>query len=209
MAANYDNAARFYDWLSRLVYGSRLIEAQQFLISYIQAGSRILIAGGGTGRILDDIVKLHPAGLVITYVEISANMMRLSKQRNTGSNRLNFINDAVENLPDGDLYDVILTPFLLDNFAQDTLQTVFASLHHRLKPGGLWLNADFQLTGSWWQALLLKAMFIFFRLLGCVQVTRLPAIDAEFKKYLYQAAAQKTSFKGFIKSSVYHLRQQP
>ena len=203
MAANYDNAAWFYDRLSRLVYGRQLINAHRFLLSYIPANSKILIAGGGTGYVLEELTKLFPSGLHITYVELSANMIALSKQRNAGNNEVNFINAAIEDVPQQQQYDVVFTPFLLDNFTQQHLQQVFIHLHRFLKPSGLWLCSDFQLTGRWWQVILLKLMFVFFRLLDCVQVNRLPDIDSIFEQYAYKPVAQKTFFGDFIKSTVY------
>ena len=82
MAANYDNSAWFYDRLSRLIYGKALVRSQVYLLRYIPAGSIILIAGGGTGWILEEISKLHPSGLKITYVEISSLGRYLRSGRN-------------------------------------------------------------------------------------------------------------------------------
>jgi spermidine synthase len=84
MAGNYDNSASFYDGLSRLVFGRTLIAAQVAFLSSIPKNAKVLIIGGGTGWILEEITRLYPSGLTITYVEISANMMALSQKRNTG-----------------------------------------------------------------------------------------------------------------------------
>src|ERR1700722_7934923 len=114
MSANFNNSAWFYDALSRLVYGRALINAQLFLLKFIPANSKVLIAGGGTGLILEEITNLHPAGLNITYVEIAPKMMRLSEKRNTGSNAVTFINAAIENVTLTKDFDVVITPFLFD-----------------------------------------------------------------------------------------------
>ena len=112
MAANYNNSAWFYDLLARLVYGKALINAQVYLLEHIPENARVLIVGGGTGWILEELVRIHPSGLTITYVEIAPAMMALSKKRNCGNNQVIFINEAIENtdLPVG--FDVVLTPFL-------------------------------------------------------------------------------------------------
>ena len=203
MAANYDNSAWFYDRLSRLIYGRAIINSQLYLLNYIPAGASVLIAGGGTGWILDEITKRHSSGLNITYVEISAKMMALSRKRNTGGNRITYINDAVENIHNDRLYDVIITPFLFDNFTGDTLQTVFGHIHRQLKPNGLWLNNDFQLTGKWWQQVLLKSMFLFFRLICGIEADGLPAIKQQFDLEGYKLIDNKTFFGEFILAQVY------
>ncbi len=203
MAANYNNSAWFYDSLAKLVYGRALINAQVYLLQFVPPGSNILIVGGGTGRILEELTRLHPSGLTITYVEVAVNMMALSRKRNVGTNQVNFITNAIENvaLPSG--FDLIITPFLFDNFTEQTLQKVFKHLHPQLKPGGLWLNTDFQLTGKWWQKVLLKNMFAFFKLVCHIEASALPDIEKQFAQKNYSVIAQKTFFGEFIISKTY------
>ncbi|MDB5152152.1 MAG: class SAM-dependent methyltransferase [Mucilaginibacter sp.] len=203
MAANYNNSAWFYDRLSRVIYGKALIRSQVYLLKFISAAAEILIVGGGTGWILEEIAKVHPSGLKITYVEISANMMALSRKRNTGNNAVIYINKEIENVAIQNGYDVVITPFLFDNFTEQTLQKVFSHIHNSLKPGGLWLNTDFRLTGKWWQALLLRSMFIFFRIICRIEATRLPDIEKRFEQHLYKVISQKSFFGDFILSTAY------
>ena len=203
MPANYNNSAWFYDTLSRMVYGRAVINAQVYLLRFIPVNAAILIVGGGTGWILEEIAALHATGLRITYVEIAENMMSLSKKRSTGDNPVIFINDAIENVTLPADFDIVITPFLFDNFVPQTLQSVFAHVHQLLKPGGLWLNCDFQCTGKWWQKVLLKLMFLFFRALCGIEAKQLPATDQEFERYIYQVISQQTFFGDFIISTVY------
>ena len=203
MAANYDNSAWFYDRLSKLVYGKALVRSQVYLLKYIPANSNILIAGGGTGWILEEISKVHPSGLTITYAEISANMMALSTKRNIGSNKVIFLNEPVENIENDSLYDLIFTPFLFDNFTEQTLKQVFTQIHNRLKSGGIWLNTDFRPTGKWWHKFLLKSMIIFFRMICGIEAKKLPDIERQFEQHRYQVIDQKSFFGEFILSAAY------
>lgn len=203
MAANYHNSAWFYDRLSRLVYGRALVKAQVYLLKFVAPGSKIIIAGGGTGWILEEITRHYSAGLKITYVEIAKAMMERSRKRNTGENEVVFIEDAVENVALPADYDIVFTPFLFDNFNEDTFQRVFAHLHHALKPGGLWLNTDFQLTGKWWQKLFLRSMFLFFRLICSIEASQLPAIKAQFESHGYETIDRKNFYGEFVVSEVY------
>jgi ubiquinone/menaquinone biosynthesis C-methylase UbiE len=203
MPANYNNSAWFYDRLSRIVYGRALINAQVYLLQYIPENAGVLIVGGGTGWLLEEIVKIHPSGLNITYVEVAAAMISLSKKRNTGGNKIVFINDAIENVVLTPNFDVVITPFLFDNFTDQTLQKVFNHIHLLLKPNGIWLNCDFQLTGKWWQGLLLKSMFLLFRVLCKIEASRLPGIEKTFAANHYKIIAQESFFNDFIVSQVY------
>ncbi|HEY4196754.1 MAG TPA: methyltransferase domain-containing protein [Mucilaginibacter sp.] len=207
MASNYDNSAWFYDRLSRVIYGRALIWSQVYLLPSIPAGATILIAGGGTGWILEEIAKIHPSGLKITYAEISAKMMALSQKRNTGDNEVIYINLPVENVQMPDQFDVVITPFLFDNFTEQTLQKVFSKIHQSLKPTGIWLNTDFRLTGKWWQKLLLRSMIVFFRIICRIESTKLPEMEKCFEQQAYAVINQKSFFGEFILSSAY--RKQP
>ncbi|MGN6640091.1 MAG: class I SAM-dependent methyltransferase [Mucilaginibacter sp.] len=204
MAANYNNSAWFYDRLSRLVYGRALIRSQVYLLPFIPPQSNILIVGGGTGWILEEIAKIYPEGLTITYVEIAVNMMALSRKRNIGENEVTFINEAVEEVHFTIHFDLVITPFLFDNFTEENLQKIFAHIHHFLKPGGLWLNTDFHLTDKWWQNVLLRSMIIFFRLICGIEATKLPDMQNCFSKAGYKIVDQKTFFGEFILSTAYH-----
>jgi ubiquinone/menaquinone biosynthesis C-methylase UbiE len=203
MAANYNNSAWFYDRLSRLVYGRALIKAQVYLLRFIPTNSKVLIVGGGTGWILEEIVKIHPSGLQCTYVEVAPKMMALSKKRKAGNNRVIFINEAIENVPLLSDFDVVITPFLFDNFTEQTFKKVFSHIHSSLKPGGLWLNCDFQLKGKWWQKGLLKSMFLFFRMICDIEASALPDVNNQFNQRGYKAIASETFFGEFIISQVF------
>ena len=206
MAANYNNSAWFYDKLSRIVYGGAVINAQVYLLQFIPVNSNMLIVGGGTGWVLEEIAQIHPSGLHITYVEVASDMMALSKQRNVGDNEVVFINDAIENITLPGNFDVVITPFLFDNFTEQTLKIVFDHIHNLLKPGGIWLNADFQITGKWWQKALLKTMYFFFKLLCGIESSKLPDIEKQFEMHRYKEIARKTFYGDFIISKVYRNR---
>lgn len=197
MAANYDHTAWFYDALSRMVFGSSIRKAQISTLKYIPAHAHVLIAGGGTGWILDEISRIHPSGLTITYVEISENMTALSKQKNVRNNAVQFINKPVEEVKLAFAADVVITPFLFDNFTQQAAEGLFSHLHYQLKPGGIWLYTDFRVKKNW-HRLLLKSMYSFFRIFKAVQVNSLPDIDHLINKFGYQIISINTFYGDFI-----------
>ena len=203
MPANFNAAAPYYDKLSKLVYGSALMDAQVYLLQHIKAGDKILIVGGGTGAILEKITEHFNCGLTITYVEIAEKMMALSQQQNVGNNVVTFINTGIEDVPADGSYDVVITPFLLDNFTEETLSRMFVHIDAFLKSSGLWLTVSFQRTDKWWQRLLLHSMFIFFRLACNIEASRLPKINEQFTSQLYTLADERMFFKKFVLAAVY------
>jgi len=203
-ANNYDKVAGFYDKLSKLVFGRAIINAQVCLLPYIPAGSEVLIVGGGTGWILEEMSKIHSSGLKITYVEISENMLEISRSRNYGGNEVLFVHASVLDFKPVGQYDIVLTPFLFDNFTTDTATQVFTHLHALLRPGGRWLFVDFTDTPVWWQWLLLRTMYLFFGLFSHVEATGLPPVKALFKAGHYRVLHEQFHYGRFIRSVVYH-----
>ena len=203
MDSNYDNAAWFYDRLSRVAFGRSLLRAQSYFLPLIPAGAKMLIAGGGTGMILEEIARIHPAGLQITYAEVSANMIRLARKRRFGHNQVMYLNTAVEHVTDTEGFDVLITPFLLDSIPPEVFAQIFDRLGSLLKPGGLWLNTDFKLTGKWWQPLLLQNMYLFFRLTGCTANKQLPPISQAFYAGGFSLQAEKAFYGSFIIAEAY------
>lgn len=206
MKNNYDKIAGSYDTLSRLVFFRTQLKAQTDQLRFIPAGSNILIAGGGTGWILEEITKVHSSGLNITYVELSAKMLELSRKRNVKENRIIYIHSAAENFHPSVKYDVILTAFFFDNFLAEDLKNVFRQFNLLLKKDGLWLFSDFYYTessGKNWQWYLLKAMYLFFNKISKVEAKVLINTEKYFREALYRQLNSVYYYNGFIKAIVY------
>lgn len=205
MLNNYDNIAGTYDFLSKLVFGDRLLRAQTCLIPFIPVNSSVLIVGGGTGLLLEEISKYHPQGLRIVYVEISAAMIEQAKTKNWQQNEVVFVKQAIENFTTNERFDILFTPFLFDNFGKERAEMVVVLLTQYLKNNGSWLFVDFHLSvnSPLWQRLLLKTMIRFFALICNIESRELLPMGPVFSKYNYTSLAEFYHCKKFIKSVVY------
>jgi ubiquinone/menaquinone biosynthesis C-methylase UbiE len=205
MPNNYNKIAKHYDLISRLVFGKSIIKAQVSLLQFIPPKGSVLIVGGGTGWILEEISAIFPQGLMITYVEISSQMISLAQKRNCAKNTIDFVNKPVESFIPGNKFDVIITPFLFDNFMEEKIKIVFAELNASLKMQGRWLFADFvneKNKNILWQKMLLKTMYIFFRITCNIETQKL--IDMEvFFKTEFSKINESRFYAGFIKAAVY------
>ncbi|TKK67719.1 class I SAM-dependent methyltransferase [Ilyomonas limi] len=208
MKRSYDAIAGVYDRLANIFIGKALRNAQIYLVQYIPARAKVLIAGGGTGWILEEITKLHNTGLQIDYVDISAGMIAKAKRRDTKQNDIRFLHQSAGENFEGKDYDVILTPFFFDNFSEATMQAVFEKLHQKLNQNGLWLYADFQVAGKhrFFKEAMLFIMYIFFRAACNIEANHLPDVTGQFAKNSYQLISSKTFKQEFIRSAVYRKR---
>jgi ubiquinone/menaquinone biosynthesis C-methylase UbiE len=202
--SNYNSIAFVYDTFCQLVFGQKIKNAQIKSLEFILPNSNILIVGGGTGWLLEEISKIHDSGLNITYIDNSSRMIQLSKKRNIAFNTVEFISESIENtnLPHHK-YDVILTPFLFDNFSQSKAEFVFKKLDASLKKLGHLLYIDFYISekSSCMQKTLLKIMYVFFRVTCKIEARELPALFACFS--LYELRSVKYYSDSFITAQVY------
>jgi len=201
---NYDPVADYYDGLSRIVFGNSIIRSRQFLIQSIFPSSRILIVGGGTGRILEEITSIHAQGLNITYVEKSVRMMSISKKRNLGKHDVTFICQPIEDAKLEGRFDVVITAYLFDNFLPASHDLIFRTIDQYLTNNAVWLFADFTLRKEKLIfKLLLKLMYGFFGTVCQLETRSLSDAAPYFKQYKFTEKAQAVFYRGFIMAVVY------
>ena len=173
---NFNWVAPIYDALSFVVFGRKLQQAQTVNLRQVPAGASILIVGGGTGWLLEQVVtQCQPSHIL--YLEASAAMLARSSRRMVEKALPGTVEFRLGNefsLRSNDRFDVVMTPFVLDLFTEETLRTTFIpQLLNALKPRGLWLVTDFVSTRVWWQKALLWIMIRFFRLTAGIETRQL------------------------------------
>ncbi|OEK06857.1 class I SAM-dependent methyltransferase [Roseivirga misakiensis] len=169
MRNNFDHVAPFYDALASFIFGNELEKAQRLLLNDIPPGSRVLIVGGGSGKILEWLPK--DLGLTVAYVELSAKMIELARKRSFKGKRITYLQEDVRKVS-GD-YDVVIANFFLDCFDQHALPEIIKKLNELLVKDGKLLVTDFSMPTNLRQSLLLKSMHIFFRIASRLESKKL------------------------------------
>jgi ubiquinone/menaquinone biosynthesis C-methylase UbiE len=202
MKRSYDVIASFYDNLSTLVFGNAVKRSQRFLINFIKEESNVLIIGGGTGWIIEELSTIN--SLKITYIDSSERMISRAKERNTGNNNVEFINKSIFDFELVTKYDVVITPFLFDNFSGESIEIIIDKINKNLQQNALWLHVDFSTNNkSIWQNILVKLMYIFFRTVCNIEATKLEETESKFKRRGFKIIASKFFYSNFICSVVY------
>ena len=198
---SYDRLAKYYDFLSRIVFFKAQVRAQVEHLIYLKDCKNLLIVGGGTGWILKELNRLSNP-INITFVETSAKMIQLA-QKETTHHHIEFIHQDIEKFNTNIKFDSVLTPFLFDNFDDSKANKVFLHIDRLLLGKAFWVYTDFRLDGKWWQSLLLKIMHLFFSLIKVVNVTTLPEMENAFTSNGYNLKTGKYYYGGFIEGKVY------
>lgn len=187
----YDRLAVVYHSIEWMVYGNQLQAARIELIEELPPWGRLLLLGDGDGRLLERLAqkqvrdRLGSSGrgqhAGITSVDQSASMLQRQRERMVAGDikeGIDFIQaDARHFEPAKGVYDVIVTPFFLDGFSEETLEVCLPQWVRGLRRGGTLYHVDFTLSDfihldgnvatAAWRRLrartLLWAMHVFFR----------------------------------------------
>lgn len=213
--SGFDRVVSFYDPLARIVFGDAQLQAQKVLLPFIRENSDVLIVGGGSGWLLEQVLKTGN-GLRIVYLDASPRMVsrardKTFKQIAACKNEVQFRVGTEKAIQSEEAFDVIITPFLLDLFPDQRLATLMKGLNAALRKDGQWLFADFwpvEQPAPLWQRLLLKAMYIFFGAVSGVRATRLPDFSHHFKELQMQEIYTESFYKGMIQAKVF-MKQSP
>jgi len=206
-AHSFSPVAGFYDALARFVFGRQLQEAQAANLNYMADNSRLLIIGGGSGWILQQVLtKIRHSSIV--YLEASGSMLRKSEKRN----KHNLLTNTVEyrlgteaDIYPYEQYDIIIANFFLDLFSQSYLEPIAEKLYSALAPGGKWLITDFvrpvsNLLPAWRAFILYKSMYLFFRVTCGISATTLPNWENNLKPYPLEKINSTYFYHGLVKS---------
>lgn len=198
----FDRIAWVYDGLARLVFGRSVVNAQLQYLSCIKEKSSVLILGGGSGQVAEELIRRCPSAH-IWYIEASSQMISLTQLRNIPQQNITFIHGTEESIPENCVFDAIITSFYLDLFPDTAQRKIIKKITSFLAPEGTWLVADFVDERKIWQRFLLKVMYSFFRVVSKIQATEL----VDWRKNMCSQGMTKVEatpfFGGFITSVLY------
>lgn len=213
--SGYDIVARPYHLLERLVFGSQLKQSREFFLSHLRDAHRVLLLGDGDGRFLERLLIENPGCQVIS-LDASARMIaraqkRIRKRNPEAMERVEWIEAQAENwnYPNGH-FDAVVTQFLLDNLFPAEAERLIEGISTTLKPGGLWVYADFRDGDSntfqrWRNRLWLQMMYACFGLLCEVGPRRLPPVQNFLAGKGFEAEGSMQFSHGLLETSLYRM----
>lgn len=190
-----------YDRLVHLIFGGTLHRAQLHFISAIGPRDRVLILGGGSGKLLNELLIIRPL-IAVTYIEASSEMIRLTRQNIHQNPNVIFIHGTQNDIPEG-RYDVVITNFFLDLFTNVGVETLIKIVLEKFDVNGKWLVTDFENTNKISHRILLSLMYFFFRAIGSISVKRLPEWLPVFMKAGLELKAEKMFNDGFVSARIF------
>ncbi len=204
----FNRVAGFYDLFKGVVFGRAIYQSKTHYIRSADIGPNILIIGGGSGETLPLILERHP-GAQIWFLDASSEMLRRARLRtmDISHDNIRFVHATTEAwVPESVVFDTVITDFFFDLFSDESVARMARSISGQLKPGGLWLAADFVDTGKTWQKIMLWSMYRFFRMACGIEARRLPTWPSRIASAGMELISSSAFYGGFIRSTVYRRR---
>ncbi|MFD3002498.1 class I SAM-dependent methyltransferase [Pontibacter toksunensis] len=210
--SGFHRVASFYDRLAHLVYGNALERAQESLLPHLPNKGRVLVIGGGSGWILEQLL-ITGKQLDILYLDAAPAMLQRARHRFDCFQQphhcsVSFRLGTEEALQPHEQFERIITPFLLDLFPPSRLQQLMQTLAAALTPHGYWLFADFwplQQPPPLRQQLLIRGMYTFFGLISGVKAKQLPDYASHFRSLSLEETCSSSFYGGMVQAKVYYL----
>lgn len=202
---NYDRIAGIYDLMATVIFFGAISEAKKHYMSLVASKSKILLVGGGTGKILKHLNQLN-IPITVDFLEPSFKMITKAKERADGLPNLhiNYIQNKLDSFESAGQYDCICSFFFLDIFQKSDLIDSVKKFSKMLSTNGFLLVSDFQIKNNlWWQKALSGLMHVFFRITTNLQSKGLKDINSYLCKSHFINIDRTQFFNGFIFSAVY------
>jgi ubiquinone/menaquinone biosynthesis C-methylase UbiE len=207
---NFDRVAPFYRTLETIVFGSALQRARIRWLRAIPKPAKALIIGEGDGRFVSELLRVHP-GLEVDCVDASAEMLEQAKMR-LGENSdvasgVRFLQCDIREWTPVELYDLVVTHFVLDCFDAEDVKLVVEKLARISTEDATWLLADFQIPRTalarMHAKVWLRAMYIFFRTTAGLRTKELVDPTDPLSAQGFVCRSRELSRFGMLKSEMW------
>lgn len=144
-------SARLGDYEEHMMHWKKLYEWMGELVP--DQTEKLLDLGCGTGLELDEIFRHHP-DIEVTGVDLSSDMLAKLREKHLDK-KLNLIVADYFQQPLGTAcYDAAVSFETLHHFTAEKKLSLFRKLYQSLKPGGIYLEADYFADDNEWEEFL-------------------------------------------------------
>jgi ubiquinone/menaquinone biosynthesis C-methylase UbiE len=206
----FDRLARGYRALEFLAFGRDLERARFCLLDRLQGCRSILVLGEGDGRCLARLTGIASAAR-IHCVDSSAAMLEIAAGRLAGSGAGGRVRleraDALSVRLDPAGYDAVVTLFFLDCFTSGQVESLVGRIVPCLRPGALWLWADFSLpargAARWRARAWVSLLYAFFRWQTGLPARELPPVGLILDRAGLRCTDSREFQWGLVRSALY------
>jgi SAM-dependent methyltransferase len=209
--SGFDWLAPWYRALEFTAFGRDLERARFEYLGRLASCRDILLLGEGDGRCAARLAGIAPHARILC-VDSSPGMIGRASRRISGGDaagRVAFLcADATEFAPEPGAFDAVATLFFLDCFDGETIASTVKRVGDALRPGALWLFADFTVPAAGIARLRARAwlavLYSFFRLGTGLRVSELPPSEDILGKAGWVRSESRDFQGGLVRSAVFN-----
>jgi ubiquinone/menaquinone biosynthesis C-methylase UbiE len=202
--------AEIYRPLEYLAFGRDLERARFVHLDRLRDCRSILVLGEGDGRCLEKLIAIAPHAR-IDCLDLSTKMLARAARRIAGRAAVERVTFRQADLLTADMppanYDSVITFFFLDCFTAAQCEAVMARIGASLRPGALWLWADFAVPARGWARwrarIWIAALYAYFRWQTGLAARELPPVTRYFSETGLVGRAECTWQWGLVRSEVW------
>jgi ubiquinone/menaquinone biosynthesis C-methylase UbiE len=207
--SGFDRLARPYRLLEFIAFGRDLERARFEFLGRLAGCRDVLLLGEGDGRCAARLADLAPAARILC-VDSSPGMIARASRRMAASaaERVSFLRTDVRSfVPEPGRFDAVATLFFLDCFDGDGVESIVGRMTPALRPGAMWLFADFSVPRRGFARLRARAwlavLYSFFRWGAGLQVSSLPPSEEALERAGWSRIECREFQFGMIRSAVF------
>ena len=216
--ADFDYVARPYRWLEFLTLGRSLEHCRLHFLPHLTDRTNALVFGDGDGRFLARLLQQNST-VHADAVDSSSVMLRLLRERchrasasaaiRLTTHHAEALTYLAEDLPAATSrvpYDLVVTHFFLDCLTSREVAQLASEITPRLAPGALWVVSDFTIPPGAMRlpvTLLVRALYLAFRVLTGLQISRLPEHGAALTAAGFTLSSRHISLFGVLTSELW------
>jgi SAM-dependent methyltransferase len=207
---NCDCIARWYRWFEYLAFGDALERRRREYIGEVSNATSVLILGDGDGRFTAEFLDRN-RGAFVDSVDLSAKMLALARQRvaqrKLDTRRFHFRQGDARTIELPRKYDLIVSHFFLDCLFSRELESLVARISDAACPSMRWLVSEFRAPESgmrrWAAVVLIRGMYLFFRIVTGLKVSRIPNYAAIFALHGFRRVRHTSAASGMLVSELW------
>jgi ubiquinone/menaquinone biosynthesis C-methylase UbiE len=213
---SFDRIAPHYRWLEAVAFGNALQRARVAWLADLENPVRALIVGEGNGKFLCELLRTHPR-IEVDCLDASARMLQLARERvhregRGGERQVRFLHADLRTWsPKENIYDLIVTHFVLDCFTENEATAIVGKLARALTADASWLIADFSIPSQKLARLRTKvwlaAMYLFFRVVAAISARHLIDASPLLERHRFQCLCRRSWQFSMLKSELWRRSQ--